>query len=63
VEGERFRYLCDASEVSWQLCRKFIDGLQEPERYVIKEFDDSSYCVLNRKTKQVVHTVKVKHLV
>lgn len=63
VGDKSFRFLCDASEWSWQLCRKFITQLEDEDKYRVREVDDWSYGVIEIGTNEVIHREKVKVLV
>lgn len=63
VKDKYFRFICDASEWSFQLCRRFADSSQNTEDYTISQIDDWSYGVLEKTSKDVVYDAKVKLLV
>lgn len=63
VGDKTFRFLCDASEWSWQLCRKFISQLEDESNYIVREIDDMSYGVVEKGTYQIVHREKVRLLI
>ncbi len=52
--GQYFTYWCDANECSWQLCRAYIDGLEDPDQYRVRKWDNLSYGVLQRSPQEFV---------
>mgnify|MGYP005838638967 CR=1 FL=1 len=54
VAGKGFRYLCDASEHTWKLSRKFLEGEGFDPRLAIRKLDDSTYGVVNRSSGEIV---------
>lgn len=63
VGKKEFRFLCDAQEWSWQLCRKYVTEQDNPEDYRIRDADDRSSGVMRKGTTTFLYIAKVKILV